>query len=235
MTQLKQVFRSPLSITGLCLALVMLPVTGCSNGTTGPGLFTSGSGIPGTVTPGSPSPVQPSGITPHITMTTEEPSLWFYMHGTGEVTIDWGDGTIETETTEPYSSVIFEHTFETVSQRTIRVEGDDIMFLFCGGLNLTNLDISNYPALQALNCQKNYNYLTSLDVSNNPALMYVECSDNNLDAAALTDLFEALPPRAAAEGAKIICGNNPGFSTASQSSARADNWDVIAMSPVPQP
>ena len=65
--------------------------------------------------------------------------------------------------------------------------------LFCGGNQLTSLNVSQNAALAHLDC--NYNQLTSLDVSKNTALTVLECSGNQLTSldvsknTALTGLY----------------------------------------------
>ena len=50
--------------------------------------------------------------------------------------------------------------------------------LFCGGNQLTSLNVSQNAALAHLDC--NYNQLTSLDLSQNTAIAYLDCSNNQL-------------------------------------------------------
>ena len=50
--------------------------------------------------------------------------------------------------------------------------------LFRSANSLTQLDLSNVPALTELNCS--YNQLTKLDLSNVPALTKLYCSHNQL-------------------------------------------------------
>ena len=65
--------------------------------------------------------------------------------------------------------------------------------LFCGGNQLTSLNVSQNAALAHLDC--NYNLLTSLDVSKNTALTELECYSNQLTSldvsknTALTGLY----------------------------------------------
>ena len=65
--------------------------------------------------------------------------------------------------------------------------------LFCGGNQLTSLNVSQNAALAHLDC--NYNQLTSLDVSKNTALTELECYSNQLTSldvsknTALTGLY----------------------------------------------
>ena len=65
--------------------------------------------------------------------------------------------------------------------------------LFCGGNQLTSLNVSQNAALAHLDC--NYNQLTSLDVSKNTALTVLECYSNQLTSldvsknTALTGLY----------------------------------------------
>lgn len=56
--------------------------------------------------------------------------------------------------------------------------------LYCGGNQLTSLNIRNLRALSDLNC--NQNQLTSLDVSHNTALGFLACSGNQLSSIDLS-------------------------------------------------
>ncbi len=113
--------------------------------------------------------------------------------------------------------------------------------LECNDNELTSLDLSKNGALISVNC--NRNQLASLDISHcailetlschsnglasitvgadNTRLRYVFCPDNLLEAAALNELFVALPPSGA-----IVIYNNPGARTCDASIAVTKNWTV---------
>ena len=130
-----------------------------------------------------------------ITMTSPEISgnLDIGIAGTGEITIDWGDGT-EKETfslssfdgffywggyniVEKYS---YKHFYGGVA-RTITITGENITALDVGkysNLWLTSLDVSGCKTLTYLDCATGL--LISLDVSKNTALTQLYCAYNTL-------------------------------------------------------
>ena len=78
---------------------------------------------------------------------------------------------------------------------SLNVQGcTDLSDLSCSNNRLTSLDVRGYSRLSWLNC--NNNELTSLNVQNCPWLKSLHCYANKLDAAAFTDIFNALPVRA---------------------------------------
>jgi len=95
-----------------------------------------------------------------------------------------------------------------------------LSFLVCNSNRLTTLDASNH-ALAYLSCSSNQ--LTALDVSNNPILGSVECSYNQLQIAALNDLFEMLP---SIGGGTISLGYNPGTVGCDTNIAADKGWMV---------
>lgn len=81
--------------------------------------------------------------------------------------------------------------------------------------DLSSIDLSDCAALEELYLSGNR--LTSLDLSHNPALNVAACDRNNLDKAALLEIFHALPDRSGGslpEG-ELFCGGytdpNPGY------------------------
>ena len=64
----------------------------------------------------------------------------------------------------------------------------DLVYLFCPNNQLTELDLSQNPALFLLDCSGNQ--LTALDVSNNPALDTISASNNALAALDVSRLPE---------------------------------------------
>ena len=145
--------------------------------------------------------------TPQMTLVTNYSSVQFSLGGSGEATIDWGDGTpSETYTfaKENLSPQWFTHSYSSPPPHVIIITGDNITSLDCaysGGTRmyvrsldvsknpaltelychnnlLTNLDLSRNPALTELYCYNNR--LTNLNLSRNPALTYLDCSNNQL-------------------------------------------------------
>ena len=131
--------------------------------------------------------------------------------GAGAVTVDWGDKTAaETHTLENYADImqflsddaegyIYKHVFSNNAKRNIVLSGDNITHLYCSGIQLTGIDVSDNIALKGLSCDNNQltglnlnantaltfvicddNRLTDLNLSNNKALVYVDCSSNKL-------------------------------------------------------
>ena len=138
-----------------------------------------------------------------MTMTTEQSGdVSIYMAGSGEFTIDWGDGSeIETKTLQDsthlfgiwmyYAYHNYTHRYSGDSVHTITVTGGNVTHLGCPKLKLTGLDVSKYTALTDLRC--NENKLTSLDVSKNTALTNLKCDWNkltNLDVSKNTKLTD---------------------------------------------
>jgi len=146
----------------------------------------------------------PGDDAPNISMTVppDEDGL-FSMAGSGTITIDWGDGTVETKTLLAFNydraipfdddTYMFIHSYSDRSaHHTIKISGNNITHLTTGrklidssphsktytSINLTNLDVSGATNLIALDCWGNK--LTRLDLSANKALKYLDCSHNAL-------------------------------------------------------
>lgn len=98
--------------------------------------------------------------------------------GSGEVVIDWGDGSTPDTVTLQINITYPRHTFSDALPRTIAIEGENITYLDCTNLQLTALDVSKNTALKNLDCINNW--LTSLDVTKNTALNFLECTNNRL-------------------------------------------------------
>jgi len=144
---------------------------------------------------------EPNDDASNISMTVppDEPGL-FSIAGTGTVSIDWGDGTVETKTLQafsydrslPYDDItyMFTHSYSSSSSHTIRIDGNNITHLTIGrklvestsssktyhSINLTNLDVSRATALKALDCWGSK--ITELNLNSNKALVYLDCSQN---------------------------------------------------------
>ena len=106
---------------------------------------------------------------PVATMTTTksvDESFNLYIEGT-DVYVDYGDGT----------PVAYAYDGTVRGSGEIKLYGN-ITELWCGGNQLTALDVSNNTALTRLDCISNQ--LTSLDVSNNTALTELQCERNRL-------------------------------------------------------
>ena len=126
-----------------------------------------------------------------ITIVTEaEGDVKMYLTGTGEATVDWGDGARETvalthpdempdifNTSNSYSYMRM-HTYTVSGAKTITITGN-ISGLVTDRTGYVNaLNLSGCPGLKFLNCSRED--LTSLDVSKNIDLEYLSCGDNQL-------------------------------------------------------
>ena len=56
----------------------------------------------------------------------------------------------------------------------------NLIWIQCGGNNISTMNTSNNPNLRFIHC--NGNQLNTIDVSDNPFLFYLECRDNELTA-----------------------------------------------------
>lgn len=154
--------------------------------------------------------------------------------GDGEVTIDWGDGSVES-----VSALNIKHTYsDGKDEHDIIIRGN-VTGLICSNNQLTSLDVSQDVVLKKLDCFGNQltsldlsknlklvnvdgsvNQLTLLDVSHNPALDYLHCEDNLLTSLnisgceALRDLccsynkIDSLDASQCQALDGLYCGNN---------------------------
>jgi len=165
-------------------------------------------------------------VTP-ITMITEISRISLDIAGSGEVTIEWGDGTSETYTLSnnwknPYSPLAPKtHEYSGTSTHIITITGENITHLYCNSNELTDLDVSKNTTLTVLFC--GYNQLTDLDVSRNTVLTYLYCSYNLLSTDALNALFRTLHSNMIDRKALSI-NNNPGTDTCDQMIATDKGW-----------
>ena len=129
-----------------------------------------------------------SGL-PGITMTIKSDYVKFEMKGSGNYTIDWGDGQGE----KPGS---FDNTggeaspfkrYSNATNRTIRIVGDNITYFECKDNQLESLDVSGLTTLVELNCGSNK--LESLNVSGCTALQSLYCNDNQLESLNVSGLI----------------------------------------------
>ena len=129
--------------------------------------------------------------------------------GKDEITIDWGDGVVETKElnypnddwleddwwwTEYHEKIFgYNHTYPDNSLYIITLIGKNITHLYCDDNGIIDLFVGNNPTLRELHCQDNM--LTRLDISNNTALTDLYCGYNKLKSldisknTALTTLY----------------------------------------------
>ena len=155
----------------------------------------------------------------NIIMKSANESVNFDLRGTGNVTVDWGDGKRRTHEISN-TKIKFAHVYSNESARTITITGNNITFMDCSVNGLTSLDVSRCHTLNHLDCSRNQ--LTSLDLSKNTSLSFVDCCGNGLTGSALNDLFRTLNSNA---GDKIIYAfHNPGQSDCDASIATNKGW-----------
>ncbi|MFC0878957.1 T9SS type A sorting domain-containing protein [Saccharicrinis sp. FJH2] len=89
--------------------------------------------------------------------------------------IDFGDGVLIDKTIGTNETTI---EGPLVGSQTIKIYGENIIYLNCRQCQLTELDVTNNIALTSLNCRDNQ--LSTLDLSNNKLLNDLYCSNNQL-------------------------------------------------------
>jgi len=136
----------------------------------------------------------------NIKITLTDELVRFTLDGTGEVSIDWGDGQKETFV---LPLIRHYHQYSGSSKYTIKIFGE----------NITELD-----------CQRvgEGNAITSIDVSGATELNRLLCYGNQLSADALNSLFGTLHNN----GGKIGISRNPGSLTCDDSIAENKGWSV---------
>jgi Leucine-rich repeat (LRR) protein len=167
------------------------------------------------------------------------------LQGTGAIEIDWGDGTF-TSSILSYNTENFSHLYTGIVSCTIIISGENITNLQSYNNPVTDIDVSNNPALTYLNCSYNLltsldvsnntmlnsldcsnNQLTSLDMSNNTVLNNLNCSNNQLSTEALNALFTSLHNFYVYGGYKwISIFNNPGTGTCNRNIATNKGWSL---------
>jgi len=172
-----------------------------------------------------------------ITMTTAKSSVQFSsLYFFKEITIDWGDGAINTYD-EPISIALvgvpntglsIEHSYPDSSPRTITITGYNISGLYCSGNELTNLDVSNAPMLALLNCSYNYMDASALNA------LFGTLHSNNITPPHYLDLIFLGPDLHFLLPAKSIwIGNNgpdcdgSGTRNSNPTIAEEKGWEVF--------
>jgi|GEM_PF-534595 len=96
------------------------------------------------------------------------------------ITIDWGDGTMVSDTVGTVSAPIEGNLLGN----TVKIWGKNITYLNVMINKLTDLDVSNCLSLLDLNCK--YNQLSTIDLTGNTELLRFDCLGNNLKAIDLS-------------------------------------------------
>ena len=125
--------------------------------------------------------VTPKQMTMATAMTTGAVKL--SLAGAGDVSVNWGDGSITSYTLLLNDTIGFSHNYSEAYNSTIKITGDNITYLYCGRNQLTSLNVGKNTTLHALYCFSNQ--LTSLNVEECAALRYLNCCDNKLTSLKL--------------------------------------------------
>lgn len=187
-------------------------VTMESDGTTEAGVYEFELTMNGVVATGTLTVSAAPELYKAVIKTTHSEELSnFAVAGSGEASIDWGDGSpIEVVTLIPLASTderdgllpthTVVHTYTKAGAKEIVVTTEGNLTGLCVGYtnNATSVDVSKAPALELLYTTME-SKITSLDLSNNPELKYLACGYNSLSNLDLSN-NPALK--------KLYCGNN---------------------------
>ena len=167
--------------------------------------------------------------------------------GTGEVSINWGDGSSVEKQTLSALPREFKHTFSGASAtRNIKITGENITILICRRCQLISLDVSKNIKLEKIDCSFNNlklldleknnvlkdlscnnNDLESLKINNNnKALFSIDISSNKFNATVLNTIFGMLHKEVISGGKTIYISNNPGTATSDENIAKENGWEV---------
>ena len=125
-----------------------------------------------------------------------------------DITIDWGDNTTNTYTEPKNGTVVnYTKTYPQAGSYKVKITSiGDISSVYCSGLRITAIDLSQCTALKEIYCSNNlftsvdlsacqtltrfscpYNSLTSLDVSKNLQLRNLDISNGTLNSIDLSN------------------------------------------------
>ena len=122
----------------------------------------------------------------YISMTSLQSAsgVFLMISGSGEMHINWGDGSpVETHTLSA-SIENYYHYYSGSPPYVITIEGDDMTYLYCSANQLTGLDVRRITTLTTLNCSNNQ--LMVLDVSKHDALEELNCGSNQFSSLDLS-------------------------------------------------
>jgi hypothetical protein len=152
--------------------------------------------------------------------TWENPYSAFEISGAGNISIAWGDGSVETLAIGDELQTLKHEYADAATPKTIVIEGDDIVQFYCGHMYKrgASIDTSQCPTLKTLFCSNTE--FGSLDISGNANLEELHCGGCNLTSldtsanAALKELhcdrnqLTALDTSANAALIKLSCRKN---------------------------
>lgn len=96
---------------------------------------------------------------------------------TGDLTLDWGDGTVQT-LKDSLSGTALTHVYASVANFNCKASGTGILYFKADSRRLLTMDPGKSPGLTYLSCTSNQ--LTTLDVSKNTELVSLYCGGNDL-------------------------------------------------------
>lgn len=172
----------------------------------------------------------------------EEITLELRLSVAGNIEIDWGKGNqlvnVSTETTRVKGKL------ET--GKSIKIYGDNIVFVKCEKEKLINIDVAGAKQLQQLyvghnelttvnvtqnnNLTRigcNNNLIKELDLSHNNKLSGMYLQNNKMEACDLDKLFEQIAARPSlSDNVNFRITGNPGATGSKTSIAVAKNWNI---------
>lgn len=173
----------------------------------------------GTVGDGTGCPA--TSETPNITFNTETTGgtidISVGLAATGDIQVDWGDGTRLTQTVGTTTSPT---TFSGTISGSIKLYGAITSFA-ANDANMVSADVSNAPNLIRFIGVRNK--MTALDLSANPNVTTVSIHTNLFSACALDALFTSLPT---VSTGSITFYNNAGAATSKTSIATNKGWTL---------
>ena len=98
--------------------------------------------------------------------------------GTGTITIDWGDETVETHTLST-TPIRYKHACTRTYGHIIKITGNNITYMNCKNFQVGDVDVNKNTKLTELYCGGSV-FMDKLDVSKNTKLIKLECSRTNL-------------------------------------------------------
>ncbi|MCL1851345.1 MAG: leucine-rich repeat domain-containing protein [Bacteroidetes bacterium] len=167
-----------------------------------------------------PKPGETKNIITVITAAIKNVTL--EVKGSGDMTIDWGDGSaIDTVTLSDTTIISRHHDYAYEKANKITITGN-VTYLYSNYNNVTNLDITKTTVITTLYCGNNR--ISSLDAGKCKALKYLDCSDNSFSTTALDELFGTLPMSSIVKTVEIF--SNPGCEDCDRSIAQKKGWYV---------
>jgi Leucine-rich repeat (LRR) protein len=95
------------------------------------------------------------------------------------IIVNWGDGSTAVEYNNLNNAPV-SHIYAVSGSYPVRMRTVELSYFRCHNAYLTDLDVSNCPTLEGLDCR--FNRLSALEVSNNTALTFLDCSNNQICA-----------------------------------------------------